>query len=419
MKTEPHVPTVIGIVILLIGMLATIFLIENSPVLSSQATGSNTVKEIVVANISDTNFSVGWLTDNFTVGYIKYWEKGNSLTERLAYDDRDQNNKPTPHTAHLVTVPNLKSNTTYQFTLVSNNKNAGKNYLVTTYPTLSASASTLKPAYGQIVYNQKPAGDVLVISDFGDTQIMVVATDDNGSWMMPLNLIRVDSGSNYYNFKNKQGLALKFLGINGQSTVKFLAENASPLPVIRLGENYDFTQLKSNLLKLLITPVYAASTNTNLPFKVIFPTPNLGISTDKPVFKGTGAPLQKVIISLNGQLVLSQQVTILENGTWSFVPQISLPPGKYSAAFIYNPKNAKTETVGLNFMILKSGTSVLGDATPAASLTPSLVPSIKASPSATISALVTGNVEPTLIVLISGALITFFGVAGLLKKNYN
>lgn len=438
MKKEIRIPTLLGLILLVIGLGSAIFLIENFGALYSEAAASTIPQEITVVNVTDTGFSVSWMTQAPTTGALIYKNRVILEQTRTATDVRDKNSLPQLRFTHFITISGLKPNTSYEVTLISGNNQ---------YPDLAPTVSTLTPlpppslvsdpVFGTLVdaYNN-PVPEALVYVSFDGSQTLSALVDNAGNWMIPLSLLRSQEGNRYYEPSKKEQEHLFFVNKDGRSTVTTTIENDSPVPTIRLGESYDFTRATSKKNRGLIIaqaqPFLGNSGTANTPFQVTYPTKGAGIPSDKPAFKGTGAPGKLVHITLSAsKKLITADTTISTNGLWSWTPTEALAAGKYTAIVTsYTAKNAPVAT-SVSFIVLKSGTSVLGDATPSASLTPSPTataspitsasPSASLSPSPTASASippVTGTSGPTYSLFMLGLLFISFGTWNFLRQKH-
>jgi hypothetical protein len=104
-------------------------------------------------------------------------------------------------------------------------------------------------------------------------------------------------------------------------------------------------------------------------------------------------------------------VQVASNGNWTYTPKKNLSPGKQSVTITSVDSKGKAVAVTHMFTVFKSGTQVLGDATPSATLTPgstiTSTPTVDETPTpdSTLAGTpppVSGNELPTLILLILG-----------------
>ena len=200
---------------------------------------------------------------------------------------------------------------------------------------------------------------------------------------------------------------------------------------MRLGSSYDFTKISGRFQPIIAqAKTFNNSVGTvNSGFKITAPTPGANIPSDQPAIKGTGAPGKEVILTISTLTKpIINQLVINQNGLWSWTPPV-LSPGKHIlTATSFTSQNDPVAS-SVTFTVLKSGTQVLGDATPSASLTPSPSTSPKLSPTPTpkpsvlltptptaTSTPVSGTTEPTILLIALGIGIMLVGTLGFAKK---
>ena len=98
------------------------------------------VRSIRVANVRDTSFTVSWVADRASTGMIRWGQDDGSSPTNSASDKRGATGT---FTVHFATVSGLAPSTSYRFDVVSGSTtdtNGGAHYVVTTGPTLGATA---------------------------------------------------------------------------------------------------------------------------------------------------------------------------------------------------------------------------------------------------------------------------------------
>ena len=98
------------------------------------------IGSVRIANVRDTSFTVSWVTDMASTGTIRWGPDDGSAPTNAVYDKRGATGT---FTVHFATVSGLAPSTSYRFDVVSGSTtdtNGGVHYLVTTGPTLGATA---------------------------------------------------------------------------------------------------------------------------------------------------------------------------------------------------------------------------------------------------------------------------------------
>ena len=129
--------------------------------------------------------------------------------------------------------------------------------------------------------------------------------------------------------------------------------------------------------------------------------------TTLPLIQGTGVPGKTVSLILGITNPTGDTTIVGADGLWSYTPKKPLAPGKQSVTITTQDATNKPVAITHMFEILKSGTQVLGDATPSATLTPTttILPTITTAPASTLAAQeipTSGNELPTIILLLTG-----------------
>ena len=423
MKQEQHMPTLIGLLLLLIGLGGGIFLVENAPKFLTQASGSNVPKNISVVNITDTSFSVIWTTDVPVTGNLQYQKQGLLALPKSVFDVRDRSAR-LPRYTHLANVTDLEPNTAYTAKIIGWGATTDSTLNTKTFSPLSPPLQPLAPTFGTLVDRaDNPVTDAIVLASFPQSQKLATAVDSDGNWIIPLGSLHTTNGARFFIPSSSDEETVLFLGKNDEAVAVTTVDNDSPLPTIRLGETYNLTKNGKSSAGPIIAQAQSfpqLSGTVNLGFQVLTPSDNAALPTFKPLFKGTGLAQKQVLITLSGVgAPRVAKTTVQSDGTWSWIPETPLPPGKYTASITSFLSNNSPKTVGLSFNILKSGSSVLGNATPAASLRPSPSPSRIATPaaSATSSPPISGTSTPTIALIVLSLILLGSGLVAVSIKT--
>lgn len=394
MHQKPRIPTTIGILLVLsvIGIIAFFEWFEKSP---TSASGSIIPVNMQLANISDTSFSVVWVTQSPATGMVSVTSP--KLAPMTYFDDRDTKAKLNPHTTHMVTVRSLTPSTQYSFQLMSNGKsfaNNGSPYSITTAPTIDGGTGGLEPAYG-IIHDTKgsPQPDTIILLTLEQGQVLSTITSVSGSWLIPLSLARTLLLDRYIDGSDRKTETIRAIWNDQEASAVTDTLNDSPVPTMILGKTYDFRkqQAAAKSTPSVLGDTTAIKPSTAKAVGLSTPAQNASLSTNRPLIQGTGVSGKKVTIVLGIINPISGSTTVGADGIWKFSPPTSLPPGKQSVTITTIDQRGKPAAFTHTFTILKSGTQVLGDATPSATLVPTITP--EATPSATPSA--TPTITPT------------------------
>lgn len=422
-----------GILIIGLGIGATTYLTQNFPQFLGRAGEETVPAEVKITNISESGFSVSWLTKKKTTsGAVKYGETA-SLGQ-TALDDRDQvKGKMGEYSTHHVTLKYLKPGTTYYFEILSAGQtydNNGEPYKVATGARISTSPPSLDPAYGMVVkLDNTPAEGAILYLTLPGTSSLSTLVKSSGNWLIPLNLARTADLVNYFTSKGEEVEEIFVQGGNeGTALATVSIQNDSPVPNIVLGKNYDFRATALAIPSPSPTfqpspPPPAVTTPTTAPrvgfgalstppegYSLTLSQPATGAALPgQPVFRGTGIPGKTVTLEINSPATYRGTATVDQNGNWSWTPLENLPPGEHTVIATSTNENGLLQTVTQKFTVLASGSQVTESATPTA--TPTLVATTSPTPVATISPPpTTANLTLTFLFLTGGVLFVILGI---------
>ena len=114
MIKKNKIPTIIGIIILLIGTFAGVYLLRMTQVFRIGASGAVMPKDIRTGNLSDTSATISWVTEDATSAFINWGETQGGLGK--VENESDANQK---FFTHSITLTGLKPNTTYYYKINS------------------------------------------------------------------------------------------------------------------------------------------------------------------------------------------------------------------------------------------------------------------------------------------------------------
>jgi hypothetical protein len=390
--------------------------------LISRASVSQTPQDVMISNISDTTFSVSWITQEATNGIIAVEEVGG--TKYTSFDDRDQvpaspSEKPKigTYTTHMVTVRGAKPSTTYRVRLIVNGKsfqNGNTPYEIKTGTAISEQASTIEPAFGTITLSNEQAaeGAIVYLTPEGG-QLLSTLVTASGSWVIPLHHARTADLQTYLPTTERLDENITAQTAQGDASALTDTLNDNPVPAMVIGKQYDFRKIQaqtttSQQLAANTAPtVLGESTQAPPTGMVTFaqPTEGAALATNLPLIAGTGIPGQSVLLIIGMSDPYTDSVLINADGTWKYTPKKTMNPGKQSITMTTVDAQNKSVAMTHMFEILKSGTQVLGDATPSATLIPTPTIVATSSDSSTLAGQpipTTGSPIPLYLLLVLG-----------------
>lgn len=442
-----RIPTILGILILLVGVVVGVGIVgKDSLGLFPRAASEFTPRQVRLTNVSETGFSVSWVTDEATVGFVKLGKEANKLDQTLA-DDRDQKSGAVGNSlTHHVTVTSLKPGTDYWFKLGSGSGRAmydsqGQPYKVTTATKLEG-APVAETAYGTVVTagGDAAAGAVVYLQLSGATPLSTLV-QENGNWVIPVAAARTSDLKGYVKYDPKE-TSIEILvqaGKDGTATAMTNASNAAPVPTMSLGQTYDFRQKGAEPETINQEPVRTATGAAQfslLPLGeageasqggslvLLNPAREAAVVTSvQPEFLGKAPAGVTLTVTVESPQTYTDTVKVGSDGSWEWTPPEGLAPGEHTINVSYTDSQGKIQALRRSFIVAASApvgglpaftASPSGQATSAA--TPAASVSAKKSLPSTVSGTPTaGNLTPTLILFMAGAVILAGGLGWRLR----
>jgi len=462
MKKIRRLPTIVGLLLVLTAITGGVVLIKKGPNLFLRAAPELTPTQIKITNVNDTSFTISWITDEATSGFIKYGlDKNPNFT---AADDRDQLSGNTESfLTHHVTVKNLKPSTTYFFKIGSGGKifdNNDQAYQIKTASIISSSPPSNDVAYGTVVdQNNNPIEGVIVYLSLANSNPASSLTKSSGSWVIPLNLIRSADLSVYTTYDKDASIEEIFIqaSTTGTATVVATTKNDSPMPKITLGQNFDFREIaeaKTTIPEEEQEPQPEATPTSKFSLEeanpsvtpsgeltITNPEAQEEINTQKPQFLGTGPVGETLTITIESPATYSGVISADQSGNWKWTPPENLETGEHTVTVSYTDNNGIIQKIAKSFTVLAAGessmpamtaspsgeTTTSGESSPSAEVsptsTPTATPTISSTdsgrtsmPSTESGVPTSGYLTPTFLIFIMG---TSFIFMGLFLRKFN
>lgn len=437
MKEVRRIPTALGLLILASGLVTGLILIRQKNVWQSQASSDITPQQIRITNITDTGFTVSWITESQTSGFIKYGRENNRF-DLTALDERDQlSGKTGKFLTHHVVIKNLTPGTNYFFkigsgeNLFDNNANPYQQVVARSF---QGSPPTNDVAYGSVLDQSKnPVEGAIIYLSLGNTVLQSTITKSSGSWVIPLNLAYTTDFSGYSLYDRQASVEEIFVqgGAKGTATAVTITKQDSPVPPLVLGQNLDFRtqttaqgeeetdsdssgESKFSLQGTTPTPNPSALT-------IINPGEGEKIPNFMPEIFGIGPAGETITITLQSTNQYSGSVKIDALGNWKWTPPGNLEPGEHIVSVLL----ANGKKVSRSFTVMAAGETDLPSftATPSATLTPTFTPAATLTPTPTATPPArtsmpstqsgvpsSGYLTPTFFVFIMGLALIFLGL---------
>lgn len=264
----------------------------------ASVTGKTGAESIQVANLTDTGFSVIWVSKEKEQGTVKYGTSKTSLSN-TASDQRDGLTTKGSYYVHLVDITRIQPETTYYYEVVSGSNtydNNGAKYTLKTFATLN-SPPPFESITGQIS-NLPEHGEVVVLAyiqdvdssgSSGDSTKMATLIDDNGKWILSIGDSRIQNGSAYYEYTSGDSMKINLVTTFDTSLTTERMEGITERDVdIALAESSGSSS-STSVSALDNYGILGASNGTSLP---VNSTP----TTNNYVVDGTGQTPQTGIL---------------------------------------------------------------------------------------------------------------------------
>lgn len=251
-----RIKKLLGFLIIIFGLFITIFLAKGETIFEIIAGPGQDPKNIQITNITDTSFSLSYITEGKVIGTLKYGKTQDSL-DKIALDDRDQlNQSVNSYKTHSITVRDLEANTAYYFSITSGDEeflNNSKFFEVETGNLIELNPSFQKPISGRVITSSGQAPEEgLVFVNINGAAKLSTQLKNNGTYVIPLNNLRDESLNNSFKINENTTINIEVISEKLFSSVNVFPNQISPVPVIILSDNHNFSSqnLTSAIQKL-------------------------------------------------------------------------------------------------------------------------------------------------------------------------
>ena len=416
-----RIPTIIGVIVLVIGVTAGVLLISSKQIFKLGAQGTNPPKNVRVSNIAGDSFTVTWTTQEKSINSLLW---GNDKTNLSKPEGDEIGGSGFTHSA---TVRGLTPQKIYYFIINS----GGKEYDNNSIPwQLTTGAQLAQPETPNIISGSvltatgTPATNALIRVQVGGAGPLSTIASENGSWVISLSSLRTTDLNSYYQINESADIVeiSAQAGPTGVSSAQIYAKSAKPVPPLILGQVHDYKNLPPSQTEGVPgadpgLPGYSSrSSGFNVDYSIPESTPSAvslnsidegeTVSSELPEFFGEGPPGIEIDITVESDPTTTS-INVNENGTWSWSPDENLEPGDHTISITWIDAEGILQSITKNFNVQASEVPVY-EATPSALPTPEVAtPSASPIPTATSAATPppqpkSGIAKPTLILYIMG-----------------
>ena len=419
MKKIKKLPTLIGLIVLIISLGFGVFFINSRQNFRLGAQAEALPSDVKITNLTQTSFTVSWTTSIPTSGFVK-WGVSEKSIQKIASEERTGLSL-----THHITVTNIETGSQFFFKINSNNSDWDNNGTAWSGSTNTSGVSGEQQffASGTIVDEKgNPLPEALIYL-MTDGYTLSTLTSENGSWIIPV--------SSYVDIQDVENTLYEISIIDAKgnsSSAVIYAGSASQTPSITINKSYDFRSFKPSenggLPESSVqVPVDAAIssrfeiTSDSLPSNknnVSLTSIEEGetINTTTPEFFGKSPKNLDIEIIVESELQSAVVVPDI-NGDWKWAPPSGLSPGEHKVTIKWKDTSGIIRAITRNFYI-SAAEGLAFEATPSATPieSPTASPVQTAEPSNSPSPLAnetpappvpdTGVLTPTLGLFIMG-----------------
>ncbi|MCD8506935.1 Ig-like domain-containing protein [Candidatus Woesebacteria bacterium] len=388
---QQRIPTLLGLGILVVGVVAGLSLVQSDTASNflPRASEDAVPRQVRITNITDTSFTVSFLTDLSAPGYLKYGTDQNRINVQVR-DDRDKlANAVGSYQSHHVTVQGLDPSTQYYFVLGTGERsefdNNGAPFAVRTARAISSDSET-RTAYGNVLNEVgNPAeGSIVYLSIEGASPLSALVKA-NGSWAVQLTDLRTADLSALYTYEPTDPVTVQVQGTQRNETVNvdttvsalspmtditFGAENEAPIvvdeaetppPSPTAVPDTTSTDDSGGAFGSMVdeqTETTTTTTVTTGPVEIELEN-NEQISTQRPEFLGTAPANGFVQIEVHSNQPIFDVATVDSTGNWAWTPPEDLEPGEHTITVTYTDDQGNQQKINRTFLVLANGESNL------------------------------------------------------------
>ena len=409
---KKRIPTILGILLLLVGITAGVYLVELGPQsLTTRAGPEYTPSHVAITNITDHSFTVSWLTETLSLGFVRYGTSGTAL-DLSALDDRTESEESDQtFITHHATVENLSPNTTYYFEIISGTgttsfTNNGEPYTATTASTFSPSVSA-DTAYGAVYFpDLSPAEGALVYVTLEGGSPLSSLVASTGTWGVPLSSMRTaDLASTIQYDPSETTLTIRVVGSDGtEVAVTTTTGSDTPVDDIVLSKmSEEVAEIQEDATSSATTSQFSLTPLADLPetegnsVTVVDPSEGEAINTPLPEFHGSGTAGRSITAIVESEQPLQATVQVDALGQWSWSPSVPLDPGEHQLTIRWLDQSGIVRSISRSFVVYAQGESSLPafESTPSATATPTPVELAAITPTPIPTARPTTSPQPT------------------------
>jgi len=420
MKKEKSIPSILGVILLIICLAAGLYLSTHKTYFSPQASGDCHPNNLQITNITNRSVSVSFITSS-------------SCLSTLNLNNFTFNNliSPTASLVHYFEATNLESQKNYPFSLVVGGKSyTNSQYNFSTAPVPAGAIPSSNLAWGKVFTpDHLPANNTIVYINIPGASPLSSYTTAEGNWNVSLaNSLNENKTDWFTNPVTPVSEDIVVIAADGSTTqISHTTARNNPVPDIIIGQNsLDSDSVPTEPQGALPTSTQIDTTTGTVNLTLTNPREGDILNTAQPEFFGLAPPNSTINFEINSESVITGQSTSSQTGQWLWTPPQNLSPGEHTITVkSYNQTTGIWETISRKFTVLAAtdGPAFTASQSATISPTPSIIAIISPSPtlvptntpkprSAIVSTSsgtpVTGNPLPTMLLIIFSFGFVFF-----------
>jgi len=415
--SQVTIPTLLGILFLVLGIVVGVLTIQSRQVFRSRANHGFGPQDVTITNVTDSSFTVSWTTEGESVGSVAWGKSANRI--------ENQTEEAPLSLIHHISVEGLEPRSTYYFQIFSDQKP----YLDNLNPWVVTTAQKLPPPTRSViasgvVFNpdKTPATNTVVYLEIDSGPPRSTLTSESGRWIIPISEIRNDSLSSYINIDNQTSI-ISVTATNSKlkAEVSFRPRSSNPAPDIILGQNHGFVDLEpkdevfrnpevsfsvqdyESPKEILPEEKHELDQSAEIPAELVVEISSVedgeNLKDTLPEFYGTGTPNLEITITIESDPI-TETLTIDQNGVWEWLPPTKLEDGLHTITVTFIDSNGILQSIRKQFVVSASGDEsdkiVTNTPTPSPTKIPLATPTPTETPKVEAQLPDTGTTEGTL-----------------------
>lgn len=359
MKKEFKIPTILGLIVLFLGLVGGVILSLRPLTFRSRASGDCQPTNLQVTNLTHTSLDVSFTTSAPCSTTLR-------IDSRVIPNTRSLASQKT----HYFQINNLQENTDYSFGVIGNGITfEDPNFKARTATKPRSATPTSNLAWGRVLNpDLSPAANTIVYLAIPGAMPLSALVTSNGNWNISLANSFTDQKNDWFIPPPNTPEDIFVVSEDGQTTQITNTTTANnPVPDIIIGQNF----LGSDRIS---PPLGQVEAITPLPLSpnLTVQNPNEGetITSDQPDFFGT-APLGSTLeIKVESPDPITGKTTPATDGSWHWSPPTNLTPGEHTLTI-----TALGQTIVRKFFVAPLVDALAFSSSPSATLVPTVIPS--------------------------------------------